>query len=116
MAREPCAEAKPPNHEKFEAALSEAVDEGLMILGESCRASIWYYLKRDFSIERNEAQRKIEDFCLAIRKIFGSGGPVIEKLILRRLCDKLNLDYQDVKDSTLQIAVEKIQERRARPM
>lgn len=84
MAKKQGAEAKLSNHEKFfNAALSGAVDEGLMTLGDSYRASIWYYMKRDFCIERDEVQRRLRDFSSAIREIFGSYGPVIERLILR---------------------------------
>jgi len=89
-----------------DAVLLEDIDEALMVLGESVRAAIYLYLERYHSLKKDEIPQRLENFSKAMRKIFGSGGPVIEKLILKRLCQKLNVNYESVKDKEFQAAVE----------
>ena len=61
----------------------KCVDTALGKLGENVRQSIYYYLKKDFMLERSEIPRKPEVFERALTSIFGQEGcKVIEKMIL----------------------------------
>jgi len=84
-----------------------------MILGESPRAATCFHLERYQFLRRHEILRRLEDFSMAIRKIFGLNGPVMEELILRRLCERLDVDYENVKDNQFEVAVEKLRKRSA---
>lgn len=101
--------------ESFEAILLKAVDDGLMVLGESPRAAIYFHLERYHSLRKDEIPRRLKDFSSATRGIFGSGGPVIEKLILKRLCEELSVDYENVKEKEFQAAAEELKRRSAGP-
>lgn len=61
----------------------ECVDTAFKKLGESVRKSIYYYLKKDFNLERFEIPKKPEALEKALTSIFGErGAKVIKKLIL----------------------------------
>lgn len=72
----------------FERLLFEAVDEGLSSLGDSSKHAIYYYLKKNFNIEKKEIPYKIDVFATAIEKIFGLGASFLEILIMKRLYEK----------------------------
>jgi len=61
----------------------ECVDSALGKLGESARESIYYYLKKNFMLEKSEIPLEPEVFEKALTSIFGQEGyKVIEKMIL----------------------------------
>ena len=99
----------------FDEILLEAVEEGLMELGESSRAIVYFYVERNFSLKKTEIPKRLEDFSTAIRRIFGLGGIVMEELILKRLCEKLNVNYESVKDNEFHVAIEKTKKSLACP-
>lgn len=101
--------------ESFQEILLEAVDEGLMVLGESPRAAIYFHIEKYSSLKKDEVPQRLNDFSTATRKIFGMGEPVMEKLILKRLCQKLNVNYESVKGREFQVAVEEIRKRSGGP-
>jgi protein-arginine kinase activator protein McsA len=96
----------------FGAILSEAVDESLLCLGESVRASIYFHIERNYALKKDEVTQRFGDFCSAIQGIFGVGASVLEKLILKRLCEKCNISYENLKDEAFQVAIQEV--RRAR--
>lgn len=74
------------------------VDTALQKFGESVKNSIYYYLKKDFNLEKVEIPKKPEAFESALTSIFGEqGSKVIEKLILLEIKSIFNLE----KDSDL---------------
>lgn len=73
----------------FEKLLLQAVDEGLSSLGESSRQAIYFHLKKNFNIKKEEIPNKIGNFADAIEKIFGSGADFLEILIMKSLHDKV---------------------------
>jgi hypothetical protein len=80
----------------FEKLFMEAVDEGLETLGESGKHMIFFHLDRSYSIKKHEIPKKPEAFAEGLEKIFGAGASVLERLIVRSLCSKLGLRYEDV--------------------
>ena len=80
----------------FEKLFMEAVDEGLETLGESGKHTIFFHLEKSYSIKRHEIPKKPEAFARGLEKIFGAGASVLEKLIVKSLCSKLGLKYEDV--------------------
>jgi len=83
-----------------------------MAIGKSCRTSIYFYIEKS-SIKRDQIPQRLEDFSSTIQKIFGQGSLVIQRLILRKLCAKLNVNYESVKDREFQVAVGEIRNRQA---
>lgn len=97
--------------DRFEEALLEAVDESLLaLLGETGAATMYFHMKRVSSLEKSEMPRKLKEFSLAIATIFKDSAPAIETPILRKLCEKLGMDYESVKDLQFQAALETVRQ------
>ena len=80
----------------FEKLFIEAVDEGLETLGERGKHMIFFHLDKSHSIKKYEIPKNPEAFARGLEKIFGAGASVLEKLIVKSLCSKLGLEYEDV--------------------
>ncbi len=73
----------------FKEALVEAIDEGLLILGESGRDVVYFHLQHSYGLRKENIPDNPEIFAECLRKIFGLGAQVIEKSIIKVLCSKL---------------------------
>lgn len=80
---------------EFQRAFLEAVEEGLSSLGDSPKEAILFHLEDSFKIKREEIPQNLSEFKKALEKIFGPGAVYLERLILKRLCDKLNLEFEN---------------------
>ncbi|MGQ9743046.1 MAG: hypothetical protein ACUVQW_00365 [Candidatus Bathycorpusculaceae bacterium] len=83
--------------ENFKKVLLEAVDEGLLTLGESGREAVYFHLKNLYNVKKEEIPFKLEEFAEGLRKIFGLGAAVIEKAIIKSLYDKIGMKYEERK-------------------
>jgi hypothetical protein len=79
----------------FDKTLLEAVDCALLALGEEPRKAIYYHLNKRFSLQKEEIPGDTDKFSQALNTIFGSGAEVIEKLIVKNLYTKLNLNFEE---------------------
>ncbi|MEM3731259.1 MAG: hypothetical protein QW667_03855 [Candidatus Bathyarchaeia archaeon] len=86
--------------ELFKRCLLEAVDEGLLILGDSGRKAIYFHLQKLHSLKREDIPNNPEAFAKGLREIFGVGAEVIEKAIIKVLYDKLGLKFEERKGYT----------------
>lgn len=82
----------------FNEVLVEAVDEGLLMLGESGREIVYYHLQHSYGLRKENIPDNVEIFAECIRKIFGSGAVVIERSIVKSLCGKLGIKYLEKKN------------------
>jgi hypothetical protein len=78
----------------FEKLLLDAVDEGLAWLGESASRAIYYHLKNDFNIKRQDIPCKIEGFADAVEKIFGAAAGLLEIEIMKKLHEKVGDSFR----------------------
>lgn len=86
---------------KFKRLLLESVDEGLNVLGESVKHTVYYYVHNNSGLKREEIPLRPEDFSRALRNIFGSvGASFIEDQILKRLYMKIGMEYVREKNLT----------------
>jgi hypothetical protein len=83
----------PPKH--FQKTFLEAVEEGLSSLGESPKQAILFHLENSFKIKREEIPENLTEFQKALEKIFGPGTPYLERLILKKFYEKLNLRFEN---------------------
>ncbi|MGB9714351.1 MAG: hypothetical protein ACPLZC_05160 [Candidatus Bathyarchaeales archaeon] len=82
----------------FNQVLLEAVDEGLLIIGESGRNAIYFHLQNSCSLKREDIPEKPEVFMDGLKKIFGLGAQAIEMSIVKCLYSKLGLEFRERKD------------------
>ena len=77
--------------------LLEAVEEGLSSLGDSPKQAIFFHLETSFKIRKGSIPRNLTEFAEALEEIFGPGAFCIEKLIAKRLYEKLGLEFEEAK-------------------
>ncbi|MEM2465937.1 MAG: hypothetical protein QXZ47_01375 [Candidatus Bathyarchaeia archaeon] len=73
----------------------EAIEEGLLTLGDTPKQAILYHLENTFKIKREEIPQNLTEFQKALEKIFGPGAPYLETLILKKLYDKFQLKFEE---------------------
>ena len=77
-------------------------------LGESAKAAIYFHIERNSSVRKEEIPKKPRDLSVAIRKIFGEGGLVLEKLMLTKLCERLQVSRGRIEGMDFASAVEEL--------
>jgi len=76
--------------------MAEVVDEILKLtFTERYAYFVWTYLETAASIERLEIARKPEAFSTCLKNLFGSAAQTLERLILKRLCQILNVKFKE---------------------
>ena len=78
--------------------LLEAVEEGLSSLGDSPKQAIFFHLETSFEISKDSIPTNLTEFSKALEKIFGPGASYLEKLIVKRLYEKLGLEFEEVEN------------------
>jgi len=78
----------------FKTLLLKAIDEELSSLGESSRQAIYFHLEKSFNIKKQEIPNKIDVFADAIEQIFGVGASFLEILIMKRLYEKVEREFE----------------------
>jgi len=82
----------------FEKILIDAVDEGLLMLGESGRDLVYFRLRHSYALSKENVPDHPEIFVECLGKIFGSGSKAIEKAIIKSLYRKLGWQYVEKKN------------------
>ncbi|MEM0006841.1 MAG: hypothetical protein QXR89_01050 [Candidatus Bathyarchaeia archaeon] len=77
----------------FQKTFLEAIEEGLSTLGDTPKQAILYHLENTFKIKLDEIPKNLTEFQKALEKIFGPGASYLEKLILKKLYDKFQLEF-----------------------
>ena len=75
--------------------LLEAVDEGLSSLGDSPKEAIFFHLENTFKIKKDKIPTNLTEFAKALERIFGPGAFYLEKLIVKRLYEKLGFEFEE---------------------
>ena len=75
----------------FEQILLEAIDEGLLSLGENLKTTILFHLEENFKVRHSDIPSRIADFADALEKIFGRGATLLEILIMKNLNAKIGV-------------------------
>jgi hypothetical protein len=83
------------SHTSFEKTLLVAIDEGLSSLGDSPKQAILFHLENSFKLTRTRIPMNLTGFVKALEEIFGPGASYLEKLILKNLYEKLDLEFEE---------------------
>ena len=82
--------------ETLDDLLLKVVDETMKQVFKDAGAKVIYsYLGNNSHLKREEIAENPEVFSTGMKKLLGSGAPVIEKLILKNLCHKLGLKFEE---------------------
>jgi hypothetical protein len=80
----------------FDSLLLKAIDESLSVMGEEPKKALYQYLLSIHSLKAEEIPAKIGQFALGMRRALGAASKVIEKLILKRVYERIGTSYQEV--------------------
>ena len=93
-----------------EQKILQCVDDGLQALGDSGKKAIYYYLKKNFRLKREEIPKKPEIFCRGLTLMFGEeGADIIEKWIVEKL--RMSFDLKQRSKVTFANAIDMIKAR-----
>jgi hypothetical protein len=95
----------------FSEILLAAVEESLSSLGNSPKQAILFHLEDSFKIKKEHIPENITEFAKALEKIFGPGALYLEKLIAKRLYEKLDLEFEDVDSRDFLECVDRVKKR-----
>ena len=79
----------------FNEILLSAVDEGLCLLGDSSKQAILFRLETSFELKEENIPSNLTEFNKALESIFGPGADYLEKIIMKRLREKLGLGFEE---------------------
>ena len=83
----------------FNKILLSAVDEGLCLLGDSSKQAILFHLEESFQLKEENIPSNLTEFKKALDSIFGPGAAYLEKIIVKRLHEKLGLTLEEDKNT-----------------
>jgi len=67
----------------------------LSSLGDSPKKAIFFHLEASFKIKKEHIPANLTEFAKALEGIFGPGASYLEKLIVKRLHEKLGLEFEE---------------------
>lgn len=79
----------------FDRIVLVAVEEGLASLGDSPKQAIFFHLENSLEIKKNKIPTNLTEFAKGLEEIFGPGAFYLEKLIVKRLYEKLGLEFEE---------------------
>ncbi|MDH5461262.1 MAG: hypothetical protein OEX09_03435 [Candidatus Bathyarchaeota archaeon] len=92
--------------------LVQAIDETMNeMFREEGASAIYGFLENESQLKRENISSKTEAFSTGLRKLLGSGAPVIEKLILKNLCHQLELKFVQKKGHSFSDYAKELTER-----
>ncbi|TMI20564.1 hypothetical protein E6H31_08515 [Candidatus Bathyarchaeota archaeon] len=84
--------------QQFSEVLLDCVDEGLSVLGNEPKQAIYQYLVTIHSLDREQIPDKVDEFSAGLRKALGSASRVIERLILKKLFQRIGSTFREMAD------------------
>jgi hypothetical protein len=84
--------------QQFSEVLLDCVDEGLSVLGNEPKQAVYQYLATIHSLDREQIPDKVDEFSAGLRKALGSASRVIERLILKKLFQRIGSTFRETAD------------------
>jgi len=84
-----------------EEALLQAIDSGLLALGEIVRDTLYDRFDKKYLLRRDEIPERLDTFHNALGMMLGAGAKVIETQIAKSLVSRLGLDFTENVDWTI---------------
>ena len=81
--------------QSFSELLLECIDEGLSVLGNEPKQAVYQYFSSIHGLDREQIPEKVDEFSAGMRKALGSASKVIERLILKKLFQRLGSNFKE---------------------
>lgn len=85
----------------FSKILSDAIKEGMQLLGDSPKQAVVIYIEKKHSIKEDEYSRRVETLHRGLTEIFGIGVKVIERYIAEHLYGRLGIEFREQEKWTI---------------
>jgi len=82
----------------FGEVLLESIDDSLQILGEEPKNAVYQYLSTMQSLDRKDIPDRLEDFQSGLKNALGAAARVVERLILRKLYQKIGSTFRETSE------------------
>ncbi len=82
----------------FGEVLLDCVDEALSVLGNEPRQAVYQYLSTIHSLDREQIPDKVDEFAAGLKKALGGASRVIERLILKKLFQRIGSTFRETAD------------------
>jgi hypothetical protein len=82
----------------FSQVLLDCVDEGLSVLGNEPRLAVYQYLATIHSLDREQIPDRIDEFATGLKKALGGASRVIERLVLKKLFQRIGSTFRETED------------------
>ncbi|MBS7651062.1 MAG: hypothetical protein QXK72_00915 [Candidatus Bathyarchaeia archaeon] len=97
---------------RFKEGLLEAIDDGLLVLGEIARQALYSHIERRYQVKRDEIPNRLEVLHETLESVFGAASTrVIERLIVKTLCSRIGSEFIEHENWTLLEYVEDLRKR-----
>jgi hypothetical protein len=77
---------------RYSGLLSDAIDEGLSVLGRSPKEAIYEALKTDFSMRKTDIPRRFAEFSSILKENIGPGATPLLEFIINRFSHGLRIE------------------------
>ena len=81
--------------QSFNDILLDSIDDGLSVLGNEPKQAVYQYLSSIHALYREQIPERVDDFAVGMRKALGSASKVIERLILKKLFQRLGSPFKE---------------------
>jgi hypothetical protein len=82
----------------FAELVLNVIDEEFSLLGNNCEKIIYFYLKNEHNISKQEIPSKIKEFSEAIESMFKEGAKILQIRIMENLFRKMGYINQHLYD------------------
>jgi hypothetical protein len=83
------------NSKSFPSVFLESVDEAFNVLGNEPSVAVYQFLATICALPKMEIPDRISDFDKGLKQALGGASKVIERLILRKLFEKLGFTLKE---------------------
>ncbi len=85
----------PSANASIRSALLDAVDYGLLALGEIVRDTIYQCIEERHQVGREQIPDHLDTFYMALKDLLGQGAESIKRLIMKRFCSSVGVTFTE---------------------
>ncbi len=79
----------------FNQLMLQVVDDSLSVMGEEPKKAMYQYLLTIHSLAKEDIPAKTDEFVLGMKKALGTASTVIERLILKKLYQRIGGTFRE---------------------
>jgi hypothetical protein len=77
--------------DKADKVVMDAIDEALSILGNKAKEAVYYFMEREYGLQKDDIPSNLKNFHDGLHMLFGVGANIIEKHIYNCLQNRIGI-------------------------